>query len=161
MRNFLLICICCLFIACAKSYDFNGVLKMERAFREKSTEMETTKDSLQFRAEAESLIAVYKIYAEAHPQNIETGEFLYKAAGLSEAFLKNDVEAVKMYEQVFERFPNDQSGMMALFRAASIYQHKLKQKEKAREKYTTFIAQYPTSFQAMQAKMAIEEMSNP
>lgn len=161
MRNLLLICICCLSIACTKSYDFNGVLKMERIFREKSTEMETAKDSLKFREQAEELISVYKIYAQANPQNIETGEFLYKAAGLSEAFLKNDAEAVKMYEQVFERFPNDQSGMMALFRAASIYQNKLKQKDKAKEKYTTFIAQYPTSFQAMQAKMAIEEMSTP
>ena len=64
MRNFLLICMCGLSIACTKSYDFNGVLKMERLFREKSTEMETAKDSLQFRAQAEELRRVAGVSAD-------------------------------------------------------------------------------------------------
>lgn len=160
MRSFILLStVLCLFSACSKNYDFNSMLKMEKAFREESTEIETAKDSAKFADKAQELIEAYQIYAQNNPTNMETGEFLYKAAGLSESFTKNDAAAVKMYEEVFTRFPSDQSGMMALFRAASIYQNKLKDKEKAIAAYTKFVEQYPQSFQAVQAKVALDELS--
>jgi len=91
---------------------------------------------------ARKLIRKYATYAKKFQKSDNAAEYLYKAGELARSSGKMR-RSVSFLEQLYDGYPNYEKAPQALFLAGFIYEHELKNLNKAKEFYDTFIRKYP------------------
>jgi len=85
------------------------------------------------------------------PGHSLTDEVWYKQAGIMSK-KGNFLKAAELYQNVFEKYPDDILGDDALFMLAGLYENKLNDRNKARDLYETMLTRYPGSLYAVDAR---------
>jgi outer membrane protein assembly factor BamD (BamD/ComL family) len=101
--------------------------------------------------------SAYIDFANKYPDDDLSPEFLFKAGQRCNASAQHE-EAIKLFQQVIDKYPKHKIAEEALFLQGYIYENSMKDMNRAKTIYTKFIAQYPNSELAEDAKYAIENL---
>ncbi len=110
---------------------------------------------------ADSLVGMYKAFAQNYPQDSLSAAYLYRAADVTAN--RNDcLGAVGLLNELIEKFPKDIHAEQAAFLKGVIYQDVCLNKEKAAECFKQFVASYPQSplVKDAQGMMLLNESEN-
>lgn len=128
-----------LLFACKREISNQSLAEAEDNLRQLSA----NEDSTRLRKAQKALIADYLAYAQEHSNAIETPDYLFKAAGLTEVAEKNTSATLKILEQIPQKYPDSERSAQALYRLAIIYQDKKKDTVVAKQYYLELIEKYP------------------
>jgi TolA-binding protein len=135
----LLLSILLLQVACHQEVSNKSLAEMEQNMREINADNDSTK----IKKAQKALIESYLEYAKKNTGAIETPDYLFKAAGLTEVVSKNTAETVKILEQIPQKYPDSERAAQALYRLATIYQDKMKDTVVAKQYFTELMEKYP------------------
>lgn len=156
ISKFILACTLPFLLAgCSEKHDFEGITNMERRLRELSV---VEADSAKVKAQAGKLIAAYQEYAAANPQSQESGDYLYKAAGLVESYERNPELTFSLLEKAAASAATAEVVCAAIFKMAEMARTQLDDKELALSRYKQFLERCPTDFRIMRAKIEIDSL---
>ena len=102
-----------------------------------------------------SLLNAYEQYIQYHSFEIESVDIELKAGELAKNLGKPHV-AIKHFNNLMERAPDEEQAAMALFYKAMVIGDMLHEDELARKTYQEFIDKYPEHSFAESAKQSIE-----
>ena len=125
----------------------------------KETEKKLVNDSTKMmnRPLAEEQLKTYNDFVNKFPDDKRSEEFLYKAADLANGMGKTPV-ALELYHRFCEKYPNSSKAAYALFLQGFIYENQLKNLDKAKELYTSFLTKYPSHELAKDAKFSLDNL---
>src|SRR5687767_11446205 len=125
----------------------------------KETEKQLINDSTRMlnRDLAEKQLKSYAEFTEKFPEDSRSEEFLYKAAELANSMGKTAV-ALDNYHSFCEKYPQSKKTPYALFLQAFIYENQLKNLDKAKELYNTFLTGYPDHELAKDARFSLDNL---
>ena len=104
---------------------------------------------------AQQLIDESKAYADANRYDKENNPaFLFRAGEVARAIHQYE-EAISLFGQVAENYPEHAKAPVALFLQATVYQDDLQDKEKAKTVYQSVIEKYPSDPWAEQARQLL------
>lgn len=102
------------------------------------------------------LLRSYIKFSELFPGDQEKApEYLYKAAALSRA-VDLPVKAIKLYDQVLNRYPNWEKAPEVAFLIGFTYDEDLKEVDLAKTAYREVITDFPGDHWALQAEQRLE-----
>lgn len=107
------------------------------------------------------LLRMYLKFAELFPgDKSKSPEYLYKAAGLSRS-VDLPAKAIKLYDQILNRYPNWEKAPETAFQIAFTYDEDLEKMDLAKEAYRDVIVDFPGDHWAVQAeqRLAIIDLS--
>ncbi len=140
MQKLLILCVIMIgFVACHQEVSNKSLAEMEQKMREINAE----DDSTDIKKAQQALVDAYLEYAKKHTDAIETPDYLFKAAGLTEVVSKNTRQTVKILEQIPQKYPDSERAAQALYRLAVIYQSKMKDSVVSNQYYLELIEKYP------------------
>lgn len=103
------------------------------------------------------LLVAYEDYADKHPSDPQSVEFLYKAADFYRA-MNMPLRSISVYEKIYETFPNHSQRPKVLFLQGFIYENDVKNYTAAQIKYHEFLTQYPDHPLAKDVKLSLQLM---
>ena len=106
---------------------------------------------------AEEQLKAYVAFTEKFPEDNRTEEFLYKAAELANSMGKTAV-ALDYYHSFTEKYPQSKKAPYALFLQAFIYENQLKNLDRARDLYGSFLTTYPDHELAKDARFSLDNL---
>ncbi len=106
---------------------------------------------------AGEVLKSYQEFAEKYPGDSMAVGYLFKGADLANGLRKHK-EAIDLYGQFRERFPDHGKAAAALFLQAFIYDNQIHDKEKAKQLYAEFIERYPNHELAPSAKASLDQI---
>jgi len=106
---------------------------------------------------AEKQLKSYAEFTDKFPEDSRSEEFLYKAAELASSMGKTAV-ALDYYHSFYEKYPQSKRAPYALFLQGFIYEEQLKNIDRARELYTSFLAAYPDHELAKSARFSLDNL---
>lgn len=107
---------------------------------------------------AEEVLKSYKEFVEKYPADSLAPSCLFKAADLANG-MRRYKEAIDLYGQFREKFPDHRKSAAGLFLQAFIYDSNLHDKEKAKQLYSEFLQKYPTHDLAPSAKASLDQIN--
>jgi len=112
----------------------NHILKLEKSLYEDTLSMD--------REKAKNLMDAYAMYADKHPDQENSPEYMFKAGELAMG-LNHSLEAIKYFSITYGRYVNFDKRPYALFLKAFVLENQVKDFEQAKNTYLTFIEEYP------------------
>jgi len=109
------------------------------------------------KSEGVEYIQTIKTLAHSFPKDSEVPRLLSSAAEACRGIGANN-EALALYGQVFENYPDHPLAPPALFIQGFILENELKRKEAARQNYQQFLTKYPTHEFAKTVKSNLTQM---
>ncbi len=91
---------------------------------------------------AEKYVDVCESYALVYPNDSLSAGYLFKAAEMSRA-LNSYGKTISLYDWITTYYPNDKNAPMALFLKGFLLENDLKNPDKAKEIYESFLSKYP------------------
>lgn len=102
-------------------------------------------------------IAAYEQYASSFPEDAETPEYMFKAADLYRA--KREFEpALAIYDKLQTNYADFKKVPQTVFLQGFVYENDLKDMPKAKERYETFLAEYPNHDLAKDVKFSLDHL---
>lgn len=109
---------------------------------------------------AGKLVRKYETYAKKFPKSDKTANYLYKAGEVARS--SGDMRrSVSLLEQLYGDYGSYEKAPQALFLAGFIYENDLKNLDKAKEIYNTFMKKYPSHELAASVKFSLENLGKP
>jgi len=109
---------------------------------------------------AGKLIRKYETYARKFPKDDKSPDYLYKAGEVARSS-NNIRKAVELLEKLYDDHRGYEKAPEALFLAGFIYENDLKNLDKAKELYNTFIKKYPEHELAKSVEFSIQNLGVP
>lgn len=125
------------------------IKKREEALNSDTTNMDKRKAAI--------LMEAYATYAERFPNYEEAADRLFKAGELAMG-LNHSVEAIKYFDEVYNKFDQYEKRPYALFMKAFVLENQVHQYDQAEEIYKEFIQLYPNHEMADDAQYSIDNM---
>ena len=107
--------------------------------------------------QANAYLGSAELYALLLPDAEASPELLYQAGEIARA-VRNYKLALRLYDTLYERYPEHENATKALFMQAFTYDDNLKQLDKARECYEMFLQQYPNDDFADDAQVLLDNL---
>lgn len=127
----------------------NHILKLEKSLYEDTLSMD--------REKAKNLMEAYAMYADKHPDQENSAEYMFKAGELAMG-LNHSLEAIKYFSITYGRYVNFDKRPYALFLKAFVLENQVKDFEQAKNTYLTFIEEYPDHPMRDDAEYSIKNM---
>jgi len=99
----------------------------------------------------------YIDFANKYPDDDLSPEFLFKAGQRCNATAQHE-EAIKLFQEVMDKYPKHKIAEEALFLQGYVYENSLNDMNRAKTIYTKFLQQYPNSQLAEDARYSIENL---
>jgi len=106
---------------------------------------------------AQTLIDVYKAYAEAHPLSHQAPEYLFKAAGIQRT-IRRPQESVRLYDRIMQDYPSWERLADAYYVKALTIDADIGHKGEAKRAYQQVINQFPDHQYAQDARALIANL---
>lgn len=116
-----------------------------------------TEDSIFSPRLIEDLKKSYLDFANKYPDDEKSPDFIFKAAQQCTAIGQYE-KSINLLQSIVEKYPKDKRSEEASFLEGFIYENNLKDYAKAKAAYLNFIAKFPKSELADDAKIAIENL---
>jgi len=104
-----------------------------------------------------NLVQLYQAFVQDNPDDSLSAGYLFKAADIT-LNLDDPGKAIAMYNKIILSYPDFNKAPECLFLTAYIYENHLQNYDKATEIYEDFIAKYPESAFADDARISIDNM---
>jgi len=102
----------------------------------------------------------YETYAKRFPKDEKAADYLYKAGEVARS--TGDMRrSVSLLEQLYDDYRNYEKAPQALFLAGFIYENDLKNLDKAKEIYNTFMKKYPKHELAKSVEFSLQNLGKP
>jgi len=109
---------------------------------------------------AGKLVRKYETYAQKFPKSDNAALYLYKAGEVARS--SGDMRrSVSLLEQLYEGYRSYEKAPQALFLAGFVYENDLKNLDKAKEIYSTFMKKYPDHELSASVKFSLENLGKP
>jgi len=109
---------------------------------------------------AGKLVRKYETYAKKFPKNDKAAPYLYKAGEVARS--SGDMRrSVSLLEQLYDDYGSYEKAPQVLFLAGFIYENDLKNLDKAKDMYNTFMKKYPNDTLAASVKFSLENLGKP
>ncbi|MCB0395800.1 MAG: tetratricopeptide repeat protein [Flavobacteriales bacterium] len=119
------------------------------------------KDAGVFNADsARALVDAYIAYVDASPKDSLAPEYLFKAGEVATS-LQMGEKAIEVYHRLYTDYPEHDKGPMGLFLEAFTYDNLLKDYDKAKVLYESFIEKYPGHSFADDAQGSLDNLGVP
>src|SRR5262249_53413303 len=99
----------------------------------------------------------YKDFTTKYPDDTASASYLFKAAELANG-MRRYRDAIDLYGQFREKYPDHHKAAASLFLQAFIYDNNLRDKEKAKQLYSEFLQKYPGHQLASSATASLEQL---
>lgn len=106
----------------------------------------------------------YLDFANKYPDDINAPEFLFKAGQRMSVLASENnnaeyhKESIAIFEKICKTYPENHFAEEAMFLSAYVYENSLKDTDKARMRYESFIDKYPNSELKEDAELAIKNL---
>lgn len=107
--------------------------------------------------EANKVFLNYIKYAEVYKDDSLSAQYLFKAGDLSNG-LNRPAEAISIFERMRNTFPEYRKAPAALFMEGFLYETRMDNPEKAKEKYREFISKYPDHKLTSSAQASLDQL---
>ncbi len=114
-------------------------------------------DSVFSPEQIEKVKAAYIEFAEKYPDDDLAPELLFKAGQRCNVTADHE-KAIALFQRVIDTYPKHKIAEEALFLQAYVYENSMADFAKAKQTYNAFIAKYPNSDLAEDARLAIQNM---
>jgi TolA-binding protein len=131
--------------------------KMAEKIKDNENKLVNDSTTMMNRPLAEEQLKAYHSFIDKFPDDQRSEEFMYKAADLANGMGKT-AEALELYHRFCEKYPNSTKAAYGLFLQAFIYENQLKNLDKARELYTSFLSKYPSHELAKDAQFSLDNL---
>jgi TolA-binding protein len=101
--------------------------------------------------------SMYLDFARKHPQHPNTPVYLFKAAQVQNSIGKSQ-EAIATLQTIMEKYPKFENLPFCYFLQGFIYEDKLKDMAKAKERYEAVIKLYPGTDAAKNANQSLQQL---
>jgi len=102
----------------------------------------------------------YETYAKRFPKDEKAADYLYKAGEVARS--TGDMRrSVSLLEQLYDDYRNYEKAPQSLFLAGFIYENDLKNLDKAKEIYNTFMKKYPKHELAKSVEFSLQNLGKP
>ena len=88
-------------------------------------------------------VQAYEFYAADYPEDDKAAGYLFESAKRYEIDLADNKNAIRLYKEVYDKYPNYENHAMALFHIGNAY-HSNKDTENAVKTFKEFMEKYPT-----------------
>jgi outer membrane protein assembly factor BamD (BamD/ComL family) len=105
----------------------------------------------------ENAIKSYVDFADDYPKDSLAAHFLIKGGDYNRVLKKYD-KAIELYQKVEKNFEGSEAAANALFLQGFVYENEIKDLDKAKERYNTFLQKYPNHQLATAAKYSIQNL---
>jgi len=109
---------------------------------------------------AGKLIRKYETYVKKFPKNENSADYLYKAGEVARSS-NNARRAVELLERVYSEYRSYEKAPQALFLAGFIYENDLKDLDKAKGIYESFMKGYPKHELAKSVEFSLQNLGKP
>ena len=106
---------------------------------------------------ARHYIDICEAYALVNQQDTMSSLYLFRASEMSRA-LGSLNKTISLYDWIITYYPNDKNASMALFLKGFTYENEIKDLEKAKEIYETFLSKYPNHAMAKDVGFLIKNI---
>ena len=106
---------------------------------------------------ANHTLADYEKFASTFPDDTAAAGYLFKAADLAHG-MKKSRDAVRLYKNFIERYPNHPKAAASYFLMAFVYDNDLNQKDSAKIFYKEFLEKFPNHQLAPSAKASLDQI---
>lgn len=149
--NYVLILAIVGIIACKSNLEKSNT-EIDKIEKELSTSEMQKKDSI-----GNLLLNKYLAHIKKNPGDEKNLEYKYNAGELANA-LELPTMSVNILEELYTEYPNSSQGPEAMFLSAFIFENKLNNLEKAKQRYELFLETYPKHFLAADAKASLKNL---
>ncbi len=111
-------------------------------------------------AVAGKLIRKYETYVKKYPKGNNAANYLYKAGEVARS-TNNARKAVELLERVYSEYRKYDKAPQALFLAGFIYENDLRDLDKAKEIYESFMKEYPQHELAKSVEFSLANLGKP
>lgn len=106
---------------------------------------------------AQKLIIAYTDFALTYPNDTMAGNYLLKAAEISNAVNKSP-EAIHFLQEAYQKFPNHSKAPLFLFLQGFTYETQIGDLDKAKYCYNQFLLKYPKHVFADDVRHSVENL---
>ncbi len=120
-------------------------------------------DSTQTRVnpnKARNLVDMYMLHASLLPDHPKSPMYLYDTYEIANS-VRMFRDAAAACEKLYKDYPEHEKAPTALFLTGYLYENELKDMDKAKNLYTTFLEKYPENEFAKSAKFALDNLGIP
>ncbi len=110
-----------------------------------------------YKSKAPDLVKRMSDYVEKNPKDTISAMYLFKAGDLSRGLGKFD-DAINYWQMLIEKYPDYKRAPDALFLQAFTYENDVKDLDKAKNLYETFLKKYPNHSFAANIPVIIENL---
>lgn len=147
MKNFILILITACFLAACSSGEKGGKKSAESYLSlidslEKERKSFFDENKLPPRKLTLESVQAFEFFVADYPKHEKAASYLFESAKRYEIDLQDFNNAVRLYKEVYDKYPDYQHHAMALFHIGNAY-HSMNDVEKAKETFNLFIKTYP------------------
>lgn len=109
---------------------------------------------------ANQLISKYEQFVKLNPKDKDAADYLYKAGEVARS-TNNTRKALTMWERLYAEYRSYEKAPQALFLQGFIYENDLKNLDKAKEVYNTFLKKYPKHDLVDDVKFSLNNLGKP
>ena len=153
-RTIIFITLLTLVFSCSKTDPKKQILKLEKELTEAYRKGDTEK----VKKVGEEAIKVYETLAKISQDPEEKATYIFKAAGYYISIFKNFDKAIYLLDKLIEKYPQTHISERAFFLKAYIFANELRKLQDAEKLYKEFLAKYPNSDLAEQAKQELRHL---
>lgn len=159
MKHILYLFIAIAVIACNSSNNSNENIGSSELMKIRELEKVVYNDSSMTynKSKGNQLILAYEEFAKFYDKDTLTPGFLFNAGELAMA-LNLGAKAVGLFEKVRTQYPTYEKAPACLFLQGFVFETQLFNNEKAKEKYSQFIKEYPNHELADDAQASINNL---
>lgn len=107
---------------------------------------------------ARKYIAACEVNAITRPGEPQAAELLFKAAMTARTTGRNPVQALDIYDWIYDQFPGYEKSYQALFLKAFTLDNDMKKFDEARVEYESFLEKYPNDEFAVSTKFLLDNL---
>lgn len=108
-------------------------------------------------AKAKELVDMYINYANQHPNDVASPDFLFKAADIS-MNLSSANNTIALFNRILMEYPNYKNTSTIMFLKGFVYEDQLQDYKNAGKCYIEFLEKYPDSDFTDDAKVSLENL---
>lgn len=114
-------------------------------------------DPKNFKESGDSLFTLYNQFIEKYPEDTMCPRYTFNAASIA-MNLEKSKEALDLFDKFIAKYPQNPRAAVCMFFKGFVYENQVKDMDKARETYLSFLEKYPNNDFADDARSSLTNL---
>lgn len=147
-----ILCLLSLLSACNNSTPEETIDKAVAAYQQSAKQT-----GMPSKGKADTLLQAYQAFVDKNPDDTKTPEYLFKMGEIYQFHQQYD-KGIATYQTIIDKYPNYEKTPQAMFLMAFAYENYVKDINKAKTAYESFLQKYPTHQLAKDAQFSLDNL---